>query len=708
MRKAAYGLCAVVFLLISLGAAHGAGTPGTLKWSYSTGSSIQSVPAIGADGMIYVGSGDSKLYALTPKGARKWVYTTGSSIDSSPAIGADGTIYVGSYDTKLYALTPKGRLKWAYTTADTILSSPAIGTDGTIYVGSLDGTLHAVSPEGDAKWTYPAGEGGIAYSSPAIGADGTIYVGSGDGVLHAVSPEGDPLWTYTAGDGIFYSSPAIGADGTIYVGSDDGMLHAVSPEGEAKWTYPAGESGIFSSPVIGKDNTIYVGSVGGTLHALNAAGDVKWTCPTGGEMGFSSPAIGADGTIYVGSGDGTLQAVSPEGEIIWTYTTEQPFWSSPVIGTDNTIYVGSMDGTLHAVYIASPGPADSPWPVFHHDLKHTGNAAALSLLTLAKTGAGSGAVTSNPAGIDCGGACSHSFIDGTTVTLTATASSGSIFKSWSGCASVSGATCTIVTNGAKTITAKFDIPNPLKLTVSKVKQSGGDGTVTSTPAGIDCGKTCSALYGPGTSVTLNVDVGAASTFLGWSLSTCPGIGPCTFTLDKAQTVKAIFMGPQALTVKNTPVSKGKGTVTSKPEGIDCGTTCKYGFIYKSEVSLTASADSTSNSVFSGWSGACTGTGACTVTMDKAQTVKASFTGPLTLTVKNTSVSKGKGTVTSNPAGIDCGTSCKYNFAYKSGVTLTAQAEPNSTFSGWSGACTGVDLCVVTMDKAKTVTAKFTK
>ena len=38
----------------------------------------------------------------------KWEFLTGSSVYSSPAIGADGTIYVGSYDSKFYAINPDG------------------------------------------------------------------------------------------------------------------------------------------------------------------------------------------------------------------------------------------------------------------------------------------------------------------------------------------------------------------------------------------------------------------------------------------------------------------------------------------------------------------------------------------------------------------------------------------------------------------------
>ncbi len=67
---------------------------------------------------------------------------------------------------------------------------------------------------------------------------------------------------------------------------------------------------------------------------------------------------------------------------------------------------------------------------------------------------------------------------------------------------------------------------------------------------------------------------------------------------------------------------------------------------------------------------------------------------------------GGGTVISNPAGINCGTDCSESLPNGSIVTLMATSRGDSTFAGWSGACTGKKLCVVIMDAAKTVTARF--
>ena len=70
-------------------------------WEFETGSYVESSPAIGSDGTVYVGSDDHKLYAINGKsGVKLWEFVTGGFV-SSPAIGSDGMVYVGSDDNKL-------------------------------------------------------------------------------------------------------------------------------------------------------------------------------------------------------------------------------------------------------------------------------------------------------------------------------------------------------------------------------------------------------------------------------------------------------------------------------------------------------------------------------------------------------------------------------------------------------------------------------
>jgi aryl-phospho-beta-D-glucosidase BglC (GH1 family) len=179
-----------------------------------------------------------------------------------------------------------------------------------------------------------------------------------------------------------------------------------------------------------------------------------------------------------------------------------------------------------------------------------------------------------------------------------------------------------------------------------------------------------------------------------------------------QIIPGIYMSPFvpgtggttfALTV--TRAGTGSGTVTSSPAGISCGATCSASFASGASVTLTASA--ASGSTFAGWSGACTGTGACTVPMTAAKSVTATFnTSATTQTLTVTRAGSGTGTVTSSPTGISCGSTCSASFASGTSVTLTAAAASGSTFAGWSGACTGTGTCTVSMTAAQSVTATF--
>ena len=171
------------------------------------------------------------------------------------------------------------------------------------------------------------------------------------------------------------------------------------------------------------------------------------------------------------------------------------------------------------------------------------NATATYALTVSKPGAGSGTVTSNPAGIDCGSTCSANFTASSVVSLTAVASTGSTFNSWGGACSGTG-TCNVTMDAVKSVTATFTL-NTYTLTVSKT--GTGSGTVTSTPAGIACGSTCSASFNYNTSVSLSASPSAGSTFTSWG-GVCSGNGACNVTMDAAKSVTATFTSTAAAPV----------------------------------------------------------------------------------------------------------------------------------------------------------------
>jgi hypothetical protein len=283
----------------------------------------------------------------------------------------------------------------------------------------------------------------------------------------------------------------------------------------------------------------------------------------------------------------------------------------------------------------------------------------LSRLTVTKSGSGTGSVTSSPPGIDCGSACVADYGPGTEVILTATAAAGGIFGGWSGACTGTG-TCTITMDANKAVTATFvSAANLRRLTILKSGTAGlGTGAVTSTPAGIDCGSTCTASFAVGAQVSLTASPDEGSVFSSWTSCESPGgeggptfggggsPAPCRITMDRDKTITATFR-QQTFNLHVDRIYSGGGslTVRSEPSGIACPSICDHQFPAGTVVTLTATPSA--STVFAGWAEACTGASpTCTLLMDGHKTVKAYYgyatppppptcnTAPVTITVSS--------------------------------------------------------------------------
>ena len=206
----------------------------------------------------------------------------------------------------------------------------------------------------------------------------------------------------------------------------------------------------------------------------------------------------------------------------------------------------------------------------------------------------------------------------------------------------------------------------------------GSGSVTSSPAGIDCGATCSYNFTSNTLVTLTATPTPGSTFTGWSGAGCTGTGACQVTMDAAKSMTANFdLAEYTLTVNKV----GNGTVTKLPDQA----TYHYGDV----VALTATPDAGWS--FGGWS-ANVVSGSVTITANTI--VTATFTqNEYTLTINKV----GNGTVTKSPN----------QATYHSGdvVALTATPDAGWSFGSWSANVVGGS---VTITANTTVTATFTQ
>lgn len=331
------------------------------------------------------------------------------------------------------------------------------------------------------------------------------------------------------------------------------------------------------------------------------------------------------------------------------------------------------------------------------------------VLTYVKAGTGSGTVSFSPAGgqASCNANCTNSYVNGQTVTLTATALSGSTFAGWSGGVCTGTApSCTVTMTAARSVTATFN-PPPTPV-LSYTKGGGGNGTVFFSPAGTqtDCAASCNAQFASGTAVRLTAVAAPNSVFKGWQ-GACVGMGRCRVSMTEPRAVTAVFDLIPSFTLTLDATGSGTGTVSfAQPAGVaPCTGDCTRSFSEGLRVTLVAQA--AANARFAGWGGACSGTKPCTVNMTQARTVTAAFnTVPsFTLTYDAT----GSGTVSfAEPAGVaSCTADCTRNFAEGTRVTLVAQAAANFRFAGWGGACTGLRACTVSMTQARTVAATFT-
>lgn len=306
-------------------------------------------------------------------------------------------------------------------------------------------------------------------------------------------------------------------------------------------------------------------------------------------------------------------------------------------------------------------------------------------------GTGTGVITCN------GGACNASYPWGTTMTVSGVASANSSFAGWSGGGCTGTADCTVLLWANTQLTATFNlVPVTAQLTVNRT--GSGTGIVTSAPAGINCGTTCSANYSGGTAVTLTATSSNGSTFAGWSGGGCTGTGTCAVTLNANATVTATFNTvPPTVTFSPTTSGTGTGTVTCN------GASCQPS--YPSGTALTIVATPAATSLFSGWGGDCASAGSattCNLTINADSTVSATFNLP-TLAV----VVAGTGSVTSDPAGINCGATCTASFNKNTSITLTAAPAAGMIFTGWSGGgCTGTTPCVLSLTQDVTATATF--
>ena len=250
------------------------------------------------------------------------------------------------------------------------------------------------------------------------------------------------------------------------------------------------------------------------------------------------------------------------------------------------------------------------------------------------------------------------------------------------------------------------------LNVSSLGTGGG----TITGPGIDCGGAghtdCFEAFAQGAQVTLSATPAGNSTFTGWS-GACSGSGACSLAMSGDRAVYGSF--PATLRTLTLQVGgSGQGLISGG--GIECmpGNAGVCSVTVLDDTQLTLTAQTPQGSLFGGWSGACSGSGPCVVTMDSDKTVLATL---LPIRTLSASIAQGAGQILG--PGIDCGTvsaggtvehrpDCSEALGEGTTAGLTAVPFPGFTFAGWGGACSGAGSCTVAMNGDQFVSATFVR
>lgn len=333
------------------------------RWRFQTGGPIFGAPLV-ADGTVYVGSGDRRVYALDlSSGALRWAFAARDAISSSPVM-AGGLLFIGAEDRTLYAIEAvSGRERWHRELGDAIAATPIVVRDAVI-VGSDDGALYAfATSDGADRWAFASDN---AITAAALSAGDTIFVGSNDGNVYALdaSPpgrDGVVRWRYDAG-GEIVADMAL-ADGLLIAATAASQLRAIDAvSGQERWRVTS-ERTLYGAPIVVGDRVFI--NRGIDLLPIDLRSGAKLAAiPIGDPASYTS--IGSDGReLFVGHRNGFVRIMGRADGLPWkaapvwvsSSLAEQAFartetlMSAPVVAGDSLVFVGS-EGSVYSVAIA--------------------------------------------------------------------------------------------------------------------------------------------------------------------------------------------------------------------------------------------------------------------------------------------------------------------------------------------------------------------
>ncbi|HZI41427.1 MAG TPA: Ig-like domain-containing protein, partial [Gemmatimonadaceae bacterium] len=317
------------------------------------------------------------------------------------------------------------------------------------------------------------------------------------------------------------------------------------------------------------------GSAGAQSVSVSSSGLTTLSFAATAVAGAASQIVVAPGSSNQSAPSGTSVAVAPSVHVMDSF-------GNPVVGATVTFTPREGSGSVSAS--SSPTDANGAasaggWTlgtaagVQTLDVSVGAVAAAISAtalptLTIAASGRGSGTVTSQPAGVSCvltsgaaSGPCSFLPAFDAVVTLTAANAANSTFDGFGGvCAGKN--PCSVRMSQSFTITASF---SRVQRTLTIAGGGSGNGTITSTPAGITCAISngtaattgCMAHFEDGTTVTLSERPNGGFKLTSWG-NACPVASSCvlSMTLDQAATATFSLGSWTAMSIPSSPLLHG--------------------------------------------------------------------------------------------------------------------------------------------------------
>ena len=191
---------------------------GTLHWLCDTGAALDiSSPTLDHEEDVYIGTmdPDKSLVKIDSDGGIEWSVSLpgDSGVMATPAVGPDGIIYIGNLEGVLCALTMNGDLIWSTTLDGEIRGGTAVSADGMLVTGTTGSFLYGIdSDDGAILWELDV-EAPVEYG-PIVDADGIIYAGTLTGEVASYYPYG--VLKENISGGIYHGPLSLDGNGTVY------------------------------------------------------------------------------------------------------------------------------------------------------------------------------------------------------------------------------------------------------------------------------------------------------------------------------------------------------------------------------------------------------------------------------------------------------------------------------------------------------------